>query len=83
MMKRMTAWKQAAVLGMAVCMTAGLVGCGSKEAADTTADATTEAADTETTEAAEDGDVRTVRIGIGNAYNPFCYLDVKSSKSVP
>ena len=71
----MTAWKQAAVLGMAVCMTAGLVGCGSKEAADTTADATTEAADTETTEAAEDGDVRTVRIGIGNAYNPFCYLD--------
>ena len=75
MMKRMTAWKQAAVLGMAVCMTAGLVGCGSKEAADTTADATTEAADTETTEAAEDGDVRTVRIGIGNAYNPFCYLD--------
>ena len=47
MMKRMTAWKQAAVLGMAVCMTAGLVGCGSKEAADTTADATTEAADTE------------------------------------
>lgn len=75
MMKRMTAWKQSAVLGMAVCMTAGLVGCGSKEAADTTADATTEAADTETTEAAEDGDVRTVRIGIGNAYNPFCYLD--------
>lgn len=71
----MTAWKQAAVLGMAVCMTAGLVGCGSKEAADTTADTTTEAADTETTEAAEDGDVRTVRIGIGNAYNPFCYLD--------
>ena len=71
----MTAWKQAAVLGMAVCMTAGLVGCGSKEAADTTADATTEAADTEPTEAAEDGDVRTVRIGIGNAYNPFCYLD--------
>ena len=51
MMKRMTAWKQAAVLGMAVCMTAGLVGCGSKESADTTADATTEAADTETTEA--------------------------------
>ena len=31
MMKRMTAWKQAAVLGMAVCMTAGLVGCGSKD----------------------------------------------------
>ena len=82
-MKNMTVWKRAAVLGLAACMTAGLAGCGSKEstdaAADTTAaeetaaDETTEAADT--ADASADGEVRTIRIGIGNSYNPFCYLD--------
>lgn len=78
-MKKMTAWKQAAVLGMTVCMAAGLVGCGSKDSTETAAEDTTATeatADAETTaESSDEGDVRTVRIGIGNAYNPFCYLD--------
>ncbi len=57
-----------------------LAGCSSSSGSETTAAETTAAAGTEsagsTEEAASaEGEVRTIKIGIGNSYNPFCYLD--------
>lgn len=83
-MKKKLLRKIAAFTGLTLCM-ASLAGCGSKTSDDqkttsettvsttagTTAEKTTDAqGSTEYT-----GEVRTVIVGIGNAFQPFCYLD--------
>lgn len=85
MKKSVGKWKQGIHILLTVAIVAGLAGCQAKST-DTVAKDTKEETQTQTstkeetdTKSEEKADakteVKTVKVGIGNAYNPMCYLD--------
>lgn len=77
MKKSVRNWKKKAVLALTAVLAAAAAGCGS-QSVDTAAGTgleTTVPGDGKTEEGAAADGGKTVKAGIGNSYNPMCYLD--------
>lgn len=83
MKKSVRKWKKAMVLVITAALATAAAGCGSKstdtsttgEAETTTQETTQVKEDTTSNETEPATEVKTVKVGIGNGYNPMCYVD--------